>query len=138
MPETFVLLLSIRCPHLDNLIALDMKRFLHTTLTFAAALLIWGCESSEPIIDHLETPQPTMSYSVSEVSQIRSQHNLDQRARAIDGVLSVGVSGKSNDDAWIQILCKDAQAIEKARAELGDSLAGVPIHFSLSDTIRAQ
>ena len=115
-----------------------MNRFIDASLILAAVLFMWGCETSEPIIDHPETPLQAMTYSVSEVSQIRAQHNVDQRAMSIDGVLSVGVTGKSNDDAWIQILCKDTQTIEKARKTLGDSLAGVPIRFSLSDTIRAQ
>ena len=79
-----------------------------------------------------------MPYSVSEVSQIRSTHNVDRRAMAIEGVLSVGVTGNSNDDAWIQIQCLDSLAIERAKEELGDSLAGVPIKFTISDTIRAQ
>ncbi len=114
-----------------------MNRFFIALSIFAVACLIGGCETSEPVINHLETP-PVMTYSVSEVSEIRTQHKIDQRALAIEGVLSVGVSGKSNDDAWIQILCKDAHALEKARPALGDSLDGVPIHFSLSDTIRAQ
>lgn len=99
--------------------------------------LCWGCESSEPIIEHPES-SPIMPYSVSEVTQVRSVHNVDQRAMAIEGVLSVGVTGNSNDDAWIQIQCQDSVAVERVRSELGDSLAGVPIKFKISDTIRAQ
>lgn len=115
-----------------------MTHFPNTLFLLIGALLIWGCETSEPIIEQHKILLPAMTYSASEVSQIRTQHNVDQRAMSIEGVLSIGTSGKSNDDAWIQIMCKDAKAIEKARAELGDSLAGVPIHFALSDSIRAQ
>ena len=79
-----------------------------------------------------------MSFSVSEVSQIRSDHNVDQRVMPIDGVLSVGITGKSNDDAWIQVQCKDTEALEKARTELGDSLAGVPVQYTLAEPFEAQ
>lgn len=79
-----------------------------------------------------------MSFSVSEVSQIRSEHNVDERVMPIDGVISVGITGKSNDDAWIQVQCKDNIALEKARTELGDSLAGVPIQFTLAEPFKAQ
>jgi len=105
---------------------------------FVSLLMTWSCETGKPLPDQPESPQPVMSYSVSEVAQIRTRHNLDQRAMSIEGVLSVGVAGNSDDDAWFQIQCKDAETIAMARSELGDSLAGVPIHFTISDTIRAQ
>ncbi len=97
-----------------------------------------GCESSEPVLDPTENPPLVMRYSVSQVSEARTAHNVDQRAMQIEGVLSVGVAGNSNEDAWIQIQCKDSTAVSRARAVLGDSLAGIPIHFSLSDSIKAQ
>ncbi len=115
-----------------------MNRLLGYSIVLACSLTIMSCETSEQIIEQPETPLPVMTYSVSEVSEIRKSHNVDQQAMAVEGVLSVGVSGNSNDDAWIAIQCKDAKAVENVRAVLGDSLAGVPIHFSLSDTIRAQ
>ncbi len=115
-----------------------MKRFSGITLSLLFMTLVVGCETSEPIIDHLESTQPAMPYSVAEVSDIRTAHNVDQRAMAIDGVISVGISGKSNDDAWIEILCRDTTVIADVKAELGDSLAGVPINFSISDPIQAQ
>ncbi len=115
-----------------------MKRFFETGSFLLCILLIAGCETSEPIIENADTPLPVMPYSVSEVSQIRTAHNVDERALGIEGVISVGISGKSNDDAWIEILCKDTTVIAQVKAELGDSLAGIPINFSISDAIQAQ
>ncbi|MEM8484941.1 MAG: hypothetical protein AAF564_05300 [Bacteroidota bacterium] len=103
-----------------------------------------SCESSAPVLEKTEalptaeTPSLAMRYSVSQVSEARTTHNVDQRAMTIEGVLSVGVAGNSNEDAWIQIQCADSSAVSRARAALGDSLAGIPIHFSLSDSIKAQ
>lgn len=118
-----------------------MRTIKHLSLLLpllAGLLLHTGCESRAPYPKTLEPPQSAMTYSASEVAKIRNQHNVDQRAMAIDGVLSVGVAGTSSEDAWIHIQCKDLEAISKARSELGDSLAGVPIKFSLTDSIRAQ
>ncbi len=97
-----------------------------------------GCESSVPVLEKTDNPPIAMRYSVSQVSEARTTHNVDQRAMTIEGVLSVGVAGNSNEDAWIQIQCMDSTAVSRARAALGDSLAGIPIHFSLSDSIQAQ
>lgn len=115
-----------------------LKRFSFILPLFAGLLLNPGCETQAPDPQNIDPPQSAMTYSASEVAKIRNQHNVDQRAMAIDGVLSVGVAGTSNEDAWIQIQCKDLEAISNARSELGDSLAGVPIKFSLTDSIRAQ
>ncbi len=115
-----------------------MKRLSSTILLLAGLLMNPACETPSPTLDQPEDQETAMTYSVAEVSQVRTQHNVDQRAMAIDGVMSVGISGAGNDDAWIQIQCKDVEAISKARSELGDSLAGVPIKFTLTDTIRAQ
>ncbi len=117
----------------------ERKKRLSTFLLLITGLLLsMACETSAPTLDPPDPPQPAMTYSVPEVSKVRTQHNVDQRAMSIAGVLSVGIAGASNDDAWIQIQCKDTEAISRARTELGDSLAGVPIKFTLSDTIRAQ
>ena len=80
----------------------------------------------------------TMGYTAAQVAEIRKKADLDARAMAIDGVLSVGVAGEGPDNAWIQILCLNDSAAARARAALGDSLDGVPIRYALSDTIRAQ
>ncbi len=121
----------------------EMKRSFNLKWVVACCVLFLSCETSEPIIESpglspSTTIQPTMSFSVSEVTKIRSEHNVDQRVMPIEGVLSVGIAGKSNDDAWIQVQCKDTVAVEKARTELGDSLAGVPIHFTLAEPFEAQ
>lgn len=97
-----------------------------------------GCESTETAFEQPEMEKLEMSYSASEVSAIRNKMDLDNRVMAIDGVVSVGVSGNSNDDAWIQILCKNDSVVQRVRETIGDSLDGVPIKFALSDTMRAQ
>jgi hypothetical protein len=97
-----------------------------------------GCESGETAFEQPEMEELEMQYTASEVADIRNKADLDQRALALDGVISIGVTGNSNEDAWIQILCKSDSAITHARTVLGDSLDGVPIKFAVSDTIRAQ
>ena len=116
------------------------------SLTLFLFLGVVGCEDStttfeEPVLADLETsvqPDTIMAHTVAQVKTMRQQSGIDQRAMAIDGVISVGTSGNSNDDAWIQILVKDTLAAERARGVLGDSLEGIPIKFAYSDTVRAQ
>lgn len=97
-----------------------------------------GCESTETAFEQPEMEELEMNYTASEVSAIRNKMDLDKRVMAIDGVVSVGISGNSNEDAWIQILCKNDSVVQVVREAIGDSLDGVPIKFALSDTIHAQ
>ncbi len=136
-----------------------MKRFIPFTLQFFSAFVLlfaFGCEpgamhpeespdtdaaataplEAHPVTD--STADTTMAYTATHVKEVRAQTGIDERAMALEGVLSVGTSGASNDDAWIQILVKDDSAAENARRVLGDTLEGVPIKYALSDTIRAQ
>ena len=120
-----------------------MKRT-YTLYTISIAALVFGlaagpgCESTETAFEQPEMEELEMSYTASEVSAIRNKMDLDNRVMAIDGVVSVGVTGNSNDDAWIQILCKNDSVAHLVREAIGDSLDGVPIKFALSDTMRAQ
>ena len=97
-----------------------------------------GCDKDEAAFDQPALQELEMTYTASEVSEIRKKADLDARALAIDGVLSVGVTGQSNEDAWLQIMCLNDSVAAHARTILGDSLDGVPIKFAISDTIRAQ
>ena len=104
-----------------------------------------ACEESatdfeEPILSSMAetaSPDTLMAFTVAQVKEIRQQSGIDQRAMAIEGVVSVGTSGNGNDDAWIQVLVKNDSAAERVRTALGDSLSGVPIKIAYSDTIRA-
>ena len=108
--------------------------------------LLFGCEESasqldEPLIAEIEQsvlPDTIMKHTMAQVKEARQQSGLDQRAMAIEGVLSVGISGNSNDDAWIQVLVKDDTTAQHASKVLGDSLNGIPIKYAYSDTVRAQ
>ena len=119
-------------------------------ILYGLALLFFvgltACEESasnfeEPVLADLEettSADTIMAHTIAQVKEARQQSGIDQRAMSIEGVLSVGTAGNSNDDAWIQILVKDDSAAQRARGVLGDSLNGVPIKFAFSDTIRAQ
>ena len=108
--------------------------------------LLYGCEQStyrpdEPVVAEIEQsvlPDTIMKHTVTQVKEARHQSGIDQRAMAIEGVLSVGISGNDNDDAWIQILVKDDTSAQRANEILGDTLNGIPIKYAYSDTIRAQ
>gem|GEM_PF-4813613 len=113
---------------------------------FTVSAILVGCEESasqldEPIVAELEQailPDTIMTHTVSQVQEARQQSEIDKRAMAIEGVLSVGISGNSNEDAWIQIMVKDDTTAQQASKILGDTLNGIPIKFAYSDTIRAQ
>ena len=89
-----------------------------TRIFFSLILLfsfgIMACEESttnfeEPVLSSLEeitVPDTIMAHTVAQVKEIRQQSGIDQRAMAIEGVLSVGTAGNGNDDAWIQVLVK--------------------------------
>ena len=79
-----------------------------------------------------------MTHTLAQVKEARQQSEIDKQAMAIEGVLSVGISGNSNDDAWIQVMVKDDTTAQHASKILGDTLNGIPIKYAYSDTIRAQ
>ena len=115
-------------------------------IALLSSCLLYGCEESasqldEPLIADIEQPvfpDTLMKHTAAQVKEVRQQSGIDQRAMAIDGVLSVGISGNSNDDAWLQITVKDDTTAQRASEILGDTLNGIPIKFAYSDTIRAQ
>lgn len=117
-----------------------------STLFVLITCFLIGCEESaslpdEPIVNSIEQsvlPDTIMTHTVAQVKEARQQSEIDKRAMAIDGVLSVGISGNTNEDAWIQIIVKDDTTALRASEILGDSLSGIPIKFAYSDTIRAQ
>ena len=120
--------------------------FRNCTVLFLFIAMLFGCEENashldEPLIDPTEQSILTdtiMTHTVAQVQEARQQSGLDKRAMAIEGVVSVGISGNSNEDAWIQVLVKDDTSAQRASQILGDSLNGVPIKYNYSDTIRAQ
>lgn len=111
-----------------------------------ASSLLYGCEESasqldEPLVADIEQPvfpDTLMKHTAAQVKEARQKSGIDQQAMAIEGVLSVGISGNSNDDAWIQITVKNDTTAQRASEILGDTLNGIPIKFAFSDTIRAQ
>lgn len=125
---------------------MQTRFFQFGSILLIIASIFLGCEESashpdEPIVAELEQPailDTLMTHTVAQVKEARQQSEIDQHAMAIDGVLSVGISGNNNEDAWIQVLVKDDTSALRASKILGDSLNGVPIKYAYSDTIRAQ
>ena len=121
-----------------------MKYLLNSTKWVVAGVFFFlltggpGCNEEEAAIDQPTPLGIEMTYTAEEVSEIRKNTDLDTRAMSIDGVVGIGTTGNSNDDAWIQVMCLNDSVAAHARTILGDSLEGVPIKFAITDTIRAQ
>ena len=122
--------------------------YVRAGLVIIATVLIAGlsaCDQppidpEEPVLSGVTSTQTDtlMAHTVAQVKEVRKQSGIDQRAMAIDGVLSVGTTGNGNEDAWIQILVKDDSVAERVRQNIGDTVDGVPVKIAYSDTIRAQ
>ncbi|MEZ4699303.1 MAG: hypothetical protein R2834_03150 [Rhodothermales bacterium] len=96
-----------------------------------------GCKTGETSVSQPDARAERPTYTAAEVAAIRKASDIDARAFAIPGVVSVGIAGTS-EDAWIQVLCQDDSLAIHAQQALGDELSGVPIRFDTTDkpTIR--
>lgn len=50
------------------------------------------------------------TYSVSDIKSMRQEQGLDDKLMAMKGVLSIGITGESEDDAYLEIQVADAEA----------------------------
>jgi len=85
-----------------------------------------------------QAPKPAaaaLRFTVDQVNAARAG-GFDDRAMRIQGVVGVGTGGRSNNDAWVSIMCADPAAVTRARAALGDALQGIPIRYEVTGVIR--
>ena len=119
------------------------SRYIHL-LTLVAGTLFFclacapGCTNSDTAIDTSLTEPDSLAerpaFTAAEVASIRKASDIDARAMAIPGVISIGTAG-TNEDAWIQVLCQDDSLAARAMHALGAELNGVPIRFDVSDSL---
>ena len=70
-------------------------------------------------------PKAARKFTVAEVNAARKAANFARRAMGLLGIVSVGTSGRGNDDAWIQVMARNRACAQAAAKVLGTSLAGV-------------
>ncbi len=107
------------------------------TLSFCLAVAP-GCKTGDSAIDSSVTEPDSLAerpaFTAAEVATVRKANDIDARALAIPGVISVGIAG-TNEDAWIQVLCQDDSLAAQAMHALGTELDGVPIRFGVTDSL---
>jgi len=107
------------------------------TLSFCLACAP-GCKTGDTAIDSSVAEPDSLAekpaFTAAEVASIRKASDIDARAMAIPGVISIGIAG-TNEDAWIQVLCQDDSLAIQAMHTLGAEVNGVPIRFDVSDSL---
>ena len=98
-----------------------------------------GCRTGDGT-QPAQSPQKTMdqTYTTEQVKAVRAGTGFDEKAMRLNGVIGVGTGGNSPTESWISVLCTTEAARDSARQVLGTDVEGVPIHYRVTGTIRAQ
>tara|TARA_Y100001934_G_C12321929_1_gene760495 strand:- start:571 stop:1413 length:843 start_codon:yes stop_codon:yes gene_type:complete len=75
-------------------------------------------------------------FTATQVNAVRFATNFDRRVLSLPGIIGVGVGGRNNNDAWINVVARDKNSMANAQKYVGAKVNGVPVKFQVVETIK--